>query len=108
MVDPIARFTPIDTSIPFDPLTAADQAAPVAGAGSSGAVFQSVLNAAVDSVEGAQQTAASAVQSVLEGKSGELHSAILATQRAELEFQLFLQYRNKVVSAYQEIMKVQL
>jgi|SRR5215472_143950 len=110
MVDPIARFTPIDTSIPFDPLTSVDKAAPVAGSAattSSGAVFQSVLNAAVDSVQGAQQTAASAVKSVLEGKSGELHSAILATQRAELEFQLFLQYRNKVVSAYQEIMKVQ-
>ena len=114
MVDPIAKFTPIDTSIPFDPLTSADKAAPVAGSGagagatSSGAVFQSVLNAAVDSVQGAQQTAASAVKAVLEGKSGELHSAILSTQRAELEFQLFLQYRNKVVSAYQEIMKVQL
>lgn len=108
MVDPIAKFSPIDTSIPFDPLASVEKGALATGSGTSGAVFQSVLNAAVQSVQGAQETAAGAVKSVLEGKSGELHSAILATQRAELEFQLFLQYRNKVVGAYQEIMKVQL
>jgi flagellar hook-basal body complex protein FliE len=32
---------------------------------------------------------------------------VLATQRAELAFELFLQVRNKVVQAYQEIMRMQ-
>jgi flagellar hook-basal body complex protein FliE len=32
----------------------------------------------------------------------------MAAQRAELSFDLFLQVRNKVVSAYQEIMKMQM
>jgi flagellar hook-basal body complex protein FliE len=32
----------------------------------------------------------------------------MATQRAELAFELFLQARNKVVSAYQEIMRMQM
>jgi flagellar hook-basal body complex protein FliE len=32
---------------------------------------------------------------------------VLATQKAELQFEMFLQVRNKVVSAYQEIMKMQ-
>ena len=36
-----------------------------------------------------------------------MHSVILASQRAELEFDMFLQVRNKVVSAYQEIMRMQ-
>ena len=31
----------------------------------------------------------------------------LAAQRASLEFELFLQVRNKVTSAYQEIMRMQ-
>ena len=74
----------------------------------SGAVFQAVFDAAIQSVQTAQNTAATAVSSVLEGRGGELHSAILATERAELEFQLLLQYRNKVVSAYQEIMTIQI
>jgi flagellar hook-basal body complex protein FliE len=93
--------------VPVTPLDVADSIAKPSPGG-SGAVFQAVLNSAVDSVQKAQDTAATAVSSVLEGKGGELHSAILATERAELEFQLFLQYRNKVVSAYQEVMKMQL
>ena len=31
----------------------------------------------------------------------------LATQQAELSFQLFLQVRNKIISAYQEVMQMQ-
>ncbi|MBV9506671.1 MAG: flagellar hook-basal body complex protein FliE, partial [Acidobacteriia bacterium] len=38
----------------------------------------------------------------------ELHSTILATERAQLSFDLFMQARNKVVSAYQEIMRMQM
>jgi flagellar hook-basal body complex protein FliE len=48
------------------------------------------------------------VQKFLRGDSDELHSTILATQKAELAFQLGLQVRNKVVDAYQEIMKMQM
>lgn len=101
---------PVDTLPPVAPVTPLDGPESIAkpASGGSGAVFQSVLDSAVASVEKAQNAAAGAVNSVLEGKGGELHTAILATQRAELEFQLFLQYRNKVVGAYQEIMKIQL
>lgn len=104
MVQPVSSLPPV---VPVTPLDVADSIAKPSPGG-SGAVFQAVLNSAVDSVQKAQDVAATAVSSVLEGKGGELHSAILATERAELEFQLFLQYRNKVVSAYQEVMKMQL
>ena len=40
-------------------------------------------------------------------QSEELHATALAVQRAELAFDLFLQARNKVVQAYQEIMRMQ-
>jgi flagellar hook-basal body complex protein FliE len=33
---------------------------------------------------------------------------VLATTQAELSFNMFLQTRNKVVSAYQEIMRMQI
>jgi flagellar hook-basal body complex protein FliE len=32
----------------------------------------------------------------------------MATQKAELSFELFMQARNKAVSAYQEIMRMQM
>jgi flagellar hook-basal body complex protein FliE len=95
----------LKTVAPLEPLEFLNSAKSATG---GGAVFQSVLDSAIQSVQKVQTAASSAVGAVLEGKGGELHSAILATQRAELQFQLFLQYRNKIISAYQEVMKVQI
>jgi flagellar hook-basal body complex protein FliE len=69
--------------------------------------FQSVLEGVIGKVENSQVQARNAVESFVTGGTDELHSVALATQRAELEFDLFLQVRNKVVSAYQEIMRMQ-
>lgn len=70
--------------------------------------FQSVLSSAIQEVEGARSNANEAVSNFLSGNGEDLHSTVLASQRADLEFQMFLQVRNKVVSAYQEIMKMQM
>ena len=68
--------------------------------------FKNILNNAIGEVEGTRSAAAKNVEQFLSGNGEDLHSTILATQRAELEFQMFMQVRNKVVSAYQEIMKM--
>ena len=54
------------------------------------------------------QNASASVERFLAGEGEELHTTILATQQAELSLDLFLQARNKVVSAYQEIMRMQM
>src|SRR5687768_10998003 len=77
---------------------------PVTGAGS----FQSILESAMSSVETSRQNAAQAIDAFLSGEGGELHTTILAAQKAELSLELFLQVRNKVVQAYQEIMRTQI
>ena len=74
---------------------------------SSGTGFQQVLEAAVQSVESTSASAGQAVTNFLSGAPQELHSTILAVQNAELQFDLFMQARNKVVSAYEEIMRMQ-
>ena len=97
MISPIAPITPI--TVP--------DVAPISGASPKGGDFQSVLQSYVGRVQGAQDIAKHAVDSFLSGGTDELHSVALAAQRAELEFEMFLQVRNKVVSAYQEVMKMQ-
>ena len=62
----------------------------------------------IGQVQNAQDLAKQSQDNYLSGGNEELHSVALATQRAGLEFEMFLQVRNKVVSAYQEIMKMQL
>ena len=84
------------------------QPSPAVESHSSSGAFQEVFASAVRSVEGARQNASTSVEQFLSGEGGELHTTILATQKAELSFELFLQMRNKVVSAYQEIMRMQM
>jgi flagellar hook-basal body complex protein FliE len=86
---------------PLDPLGGAGASAKSAGD------FRAILNHALTSVENSQRTASQAVENFLNGTGGEVHSTILATQRAELQLQMFLQVRNKVIGAYQEIMRSQ-
>jgi flagellar hook-basal body complex protein FliE len=76
------------------------------GAGAGG--FQDVLSSAIQKVESIGQNASLSVERFLAGEGEELHTTILATQQAELSFDLVLQARNKVVSAYQEIMRMQM
>ena len=77
-----------------------------AGEASGGKAFQDVFASAIKSVEASGQNASASVDRFLSGEGEELHTTILATQRAELSFELFLQVRNKVVNAYQEIMRM--
>ncbi len=73
----------------------------------AGTSFQNVLSSAIQNVNAAGSAADTAVQDFMAGGTQELHSTILAAQSAELDFELFTQVRNKVVSAYEEIMKMQ-
>jgi flagellar hook-basal body complex protein FliE len=84
-------------------------AAPLEASGSSGGTgaFQSMLEGMIGQVEQSQAQAQQAAQNFLGGGDEELHSVALAAQRADLQFNLFLQVRNKAVSAYQEIMRMQ-
>ena len=62
---------------------------------------------AVSKVESFQRNAQQSVDRFLSGEGEEIHNVALATQQASLSFDLFLQVRNKVVSAYQEVMRMQ-
>ena len=100
--------------LPISPITAPAQIENIARAvqAPSGnhpsADFGGLLEGAIQSVEKPRNQAAQAVQGFLAGDGQDLHTAILATQRADLAFELGLQVRNKVVSAYQEVMRMQM
>ena len=84
-----------------------DPISPAGGAAGAGA-FKDVFQTAIQSVQGSGNAAAASVERFLSGEGEDLHTTILATQKAALDFDLFLQARNKVVSAYTEIMHLQM
>jgi flagellar hook-basal body complex protein FliE len=92
---------------PISSIEIPDLARP-AGDTAAGGTFQDALTAAIQRVEGSSQEASASVERFLSGEGEELHTTVMAVQKADLTFQLFLQARNKVVSAYQEIMRLQM
>ncbi len=84
---------------------------PNAGAAASPSAregFGGIFKEALTQVAGQQQQAEASMNAFLRGESEEVHKVALDAQRAELSLEMFLQMRNKVVQAYQEIMRTQL
>jgi flagellar hook-basal body complex protein FliE len=75
---------------------------------SSGESFVASLKDALAKINEAQSQADVSVQSLLTGQSTNLHETMIALQKADVSFQLMLQVRNKIVGAYEEIMRMQL
>ena len=97
----ISNITPVAPIGANDPLSSIGERA-------KPGEFQKVLEGAINGVESLNSDASDSVQKFLTGETEELHSVALAAERAEVAFQLGLQVRNKVISAYQEIMRMQL
>jgi len=80
---------------------------PITGSPSSSeASFSDAIASAISSVESTSQDAKAKALDLLQGGNTDIPAAALASQKAELSFELFQQVRNKFVSAYQEIMKM--
>ena len=77
-------------------------------AGDGATSFQSIFSSAVQNVENLGQEADKQVYQVLAGQQSDIHTALIATQKADLSFELFMGVRSKLTSAYQTIMGSQL
>lgn len=69
--------------------------------------FAGVLAQAVERVGALQADADQELRRLLHGEPVELHRVLLAGERAGLASQLMMSVRNKLVEAYQEIMRIQ-
>jgi flagellar hook-basal body complex protein FliE len=79
----------------------------VSSSGSSSVPFAGVLQSMVKQTGALDQKATEAVTGLLNGSGVEIHDALIATQKADMAFELALQVRNKAVGAYQQMMGMQ-
>ncbi|MFZ0241750.1 MAG: flagellar hook-basal body complex protein FliE [Desulfobacterales bacterium] len=77
-------------------------------AGSSAPSFAEAMREMFDSTNRLQQRADSEIQALTVGKNGDLHQTMIAMEEADVSFQMLMQVRNKIVAAYQEIMRMQI
>ena len=96
----ISSLQPI---IPVEPLSSS------VGTGTgAGPSFTAALSRAIQNVESTNEEADAMTRQFLAGEPVDLHNVAIATQRAALDFETLLQTRNKIVQAYQEVMRLQL
>ncbi len=91
--------------------TAAQAGGPASGAPgalSGASDFAKVLQNSIDQVNQTQQSAESMAANFAAGdNSANLHEVMLSLQKANLSFQEMVQMRNKLVSAYHDVMNMQ-
>ena len=69
--------------------------------------FGSLLTDAVGQGNALESQARSAVDGLMTGSGIDVHQAMIATQKADMAFELALAVRNKAVQAYQSVMSMQ-
>ena len=77
-----------------------------AGAASAGPSFGQMLQSALGQVSGLQDHAGQMATAFAQGKTGDIHSVMIASEQATMALQLTTQIRNKAVDAYQEVMRM--
>jgi flagellar hook-basal body complex protein FliE len=98
-IAPLSALSPIAEPASVQPLVSGQQA---------GTGFQGALKEAIASINDIQQGANQAVEALATGQSQNIHQAMIALQQADISFQLMMQIRNKLVTAYEEIQRMQI
>ncbi|GAA4045024.1 flagellar hook-basal body complex protein FliE [Parerythrobacter jejuensis] len=78
----------------------------VAGAGSDGPDFAGTLKSAVQEVSAAQSRSSELAAAYERGEVTDIAQVMLARQESGVAFEATLQVRNKLLSAYQDIMRM--
>jgi flagellar hook-basal body complex protein FliE len=81
--------------------------AAAAGQASGPAPFSDLLTDAVGEVDQLQSQANAAVTGLMTGTGVDVHQAMIATQKADMSFEMALAVRNKAVQAYQQVIGMQ-
>ena len=73
----------------------------------AGPSFADTLKEAVNSVNQLSLDADSKAQALATGKTDDIAGVMIATEKADIALRAMVQVRNKIIDAYQEIMKMQ-
>ena len=72
-----------------------------------GVSFADTLAESLNKVNEIQQEADKAIEKLAAGKTQNIHETMLAVGKADTAFRMTMQVRNKIVEAYQEVLRMQ-
>lgn len=92
----------------FKPLPPPGMNRPLPKPATSGAPgFGESLKTAVNKVNELQNTAHQSMEALATGATQNIHETMIAIEQAEISFKFMAQVKNKIMTAYQEIMRMQ-
>ena len=68
--------------------------------------FSDYVKRSLTEVNGQMLNADQAIDDLATGKNQDIHNTMIAMQKAEISFELVMQIRNKLISAYDEIRRM--
>jgi len=93
-------------TIPFFPMPPAASSSPLINDAQNNS-FGSMLKSHLAEVNHLQTEADTSVQKLASGQNKDVHNTMIAMEKAGVAFQLTMQVRNKMLEAYQEVMRMQ-
>jgi flagellar hook-basal body complex protein FliE len=73
----------------------------------TGASFEDAIKSALREVSEIQNEAQKAIQDFAKGEVKDIHTVVIAMEKADMSMQTLLQVRNRLLTAYEEIMRMQ-
>ncbi|OPY63290.1 MAG: Flagellar hook-basal body complex protein FliE [Syntrophorhabdaceae bacterium PtaU1.Bin034] len=68
--------------------------------------FSDVLKESISKVTELEKEANQQAEKLAKMENQDIHNTMIAAEKADLSFQLMMQIRNKIITAYEEIMKI--
>jgi flagellar hook-basal body complex protein FliE len=75
--------------------------------GANNSSFTNIFSDAINNLKETEATAQTENEKLLTGQSDDIHTAMIASQKAEVAVELAVQIRDKVIASYNEVMNMQ-
>ena len=69
--------------------------------------FRKMLQTSIAEVNQLQNAADNSIEQLVAGRSRNLHETMIAMEKADISFRLMMEVRNKIIEAYNEVMRMQ-
>jgi flagellar hook-basal body complex protein FliE len=73
----------------------------------TGNSFSEILKDSINKVGELEKDANEQAEKLVRMEGQDIHNTMIAVEKADLSFQLMMQIRNKIINAYEEIMRIQ-
>ena len=70
--------------------------------------FGTVIKEAVSQTAIAEQQGEEAIQNLASGQAKNLHEVMISVEKADISLKMLVQFRNKALQAYEEVMRMQI